>query len=137
MTFKIKILKTPNDSDLKAILNLYIQEQWWDGSPDENLVLEIIKGSHIFVAAFDNQKLIGMGRAISDGVSDAYIQDVTMDKSYRKKGIGSLIINKIIEELKKRKIYWIGLISEKNSDQFYEKIGFDKMNNSYPMKYKI
>ena len=137
MTFQIKAVNHPETKNLHDILDLYIAEQWWDGPPLIEPVLEIIKGSHIFIGAFHGEKLIGMGRAISDGVSDAYIQDVTINKNYRNKNLGSLIIKKIIKELKKDKIFWIGLISEKNSHNFYKKIGFSEMKNAYPMKYKI
>lgn len=137
MKFQIKILNNPLICDIDEILGLYVAEGWWDGPLNKDLVLEIINGSHIFVAAFHGEKLIGMGRAISDGVSDAYIQDVTVNKDYRGKSLGALIINKIIDELKKKNILWIGLISEKNSEGFYKKLGFSEMENTYPMKYKI
>jgi aralkylamine N-acetyltransferase len=37
---------------------------------------------------FVEKKMIGMGRALSDLTSDAYIQDVTVLKAFRGKGIG-------------------------------------------------
>jgi len=137
MDYLIIPLKNPDQSVLQDILNIYIQEGWWDGGYDLKNVLEIIKGSHIFYAALDNNAVIGMGRAISDGVSDAYIQDVAVKKEYRKQNIGSSIIKEIVKKLKQEKILWIGLISEKNSHEFYKKLNFEEMKNTYPMKYKI
>ena len=137
MPLKIKKLSNPTKDQLSEILDLYIAENWWDGPKELQPVLEIIKGSHIFVAAFHGERIVGMGRAISDGVSDAYIQDVTIHNEFRKKGIGALVMEKLINELKKDKIFWIGLISEKNSHGFYEKIGFSQMENTRPMKFKI
>ena len=52
-----------------------------------------------------------MGRAISDLVSDAYIQDVTVLKEYRGKGIGKIIIQTLVEELKTKGVEWIGLVA--------------------------
>lgn len=137
MNFFIKILKDPTHQNLKDILNLYILEKWWEGEKETGPVLEIINGSYIFIAAFSNNQIVGMGRAISDGVSDAYIQDVTVHKDYRGNNIGKSIINKIIEELKNNNILWIGLISEKNSHGFYEKLNFSKMEKTIPMKYNV
>jgi spermidine synthase len=74
-----------------------------------------------------------MGRALSDGVSDAYIQDVTVKKPYRGQGIGTQIIQKLVERLNADGLEWIGLIAEKNSHKFYRRLGFKKMPNSVPM----
>jgi len=74
-----------------------------------------------------------MGRAISDEVSDAYIQDVTVDSVYQGRNIGSNIIQKLIERLEEDGLKWIGLIAENGSQNFYEKLGFKKMPNSVPM----
>jgi spermidine synthase len=137
MKYLIKILKSPTPENLQDILSLYIDENWWEDEPLTEKVLEIIKGSHIFAVCFDKNQIIAMGRAISDKTSDAYIQDLTVKKDYRGKGIGSKLVKKITDELKKDKIFWIGLISEKNSNQFYEKLGFEEMKNTFPMKYKI
>ncbi|MGE4519127.1 MAG: GNAT family N-acetyltransferase [Desulfobacteraceae bacterium] len=137
MEFQIKILKNPDVKNLHEILSLYIEESWWEDAPLTDKVLEIVKGSHIFAACFAGDEIVAMGRAISDGTSDAYIQDVTVKKEYRGKKIGALLVKRIIDELKKDNIFWIGLISEKNTNKFYEKLGFYEMKNTFPMKYKI
>ena len=74
-----------------------------------------------------------MGRAISDGVSDAYIQDVAVKEEYQDKGVGSALIEMIIERLRDDNIGWIGLIAEKGSHLFYKKFGFDKMIEATPL----
>lgn len=74
-----------------------------------------------------------MGRAISDRISDSYIQDVTVQENFRGRGVGTRIVRMIIERLHKDGIYWIGLIAEKGSHGFYEPIGFKKMPDSIPM----
>lgn len=137
MEFEIKFLKKPTLENLTDILNLYIEEGWWEDEPLTQKVLEIIKGSHIFAVCFADKKIIAMARAISDKTSDAYIQDFTVKKEFRNQKIGSALLSKILNQLKKDKIFWIGLISEKNSKIFYEKNGFYEMENAFPMKYKI
>jgi spermidine synthase len=78
--------------------------------------------------------MIGMGRAISDGISDAYIQDVVVLKSWRKKGIGGEIIKEIVKRLKESEIDWIALIGEPGTEKFYSGLGFKKMQSYIPMK---
>lgn len=109
-------------------------EGWWGEAPDDpDLAARIIAGSHCFMIATGGSEIVGMGRALSDGVSDAYIQDVTVAKTYRGQGIGTCIIEKLVERLHQDGLEWIGLIAEKNSYQFYERLGFKKMPNAVPM----
>jgi len=75
---------------------------------------------------------VGMGRAISDGVSDAYIQDVTVLKELRGRGIGKGIVQTLTGFLKERGLQWIGLISEPGYERFYESLGFKVMPNYTP-----
>jgi ribosomal protein S18 acetylase RimI-like enzyme len=118
----------------RQIINLYQAEGWWSiGDTSDEIVEKIIKGSHCFVAAQEDDRIIGMGRAISDRASDAYIQDVTVSDSYRGRGIGSEIIKQLISRLHADGLGWIGLIAEKNSRAFYERLGFDPMSDATPM----
>jgi GNAT superfamily N-acetyltransferase len=74
-----------------------------------------------------------MGRSISDGVSDAYIQDVTVLPEFRGKGIGRRIILYILDCLRERRIEWIGLIAEPGHGQFYRELGFTALEGFTPM----
>lgn len=136
---EFKFLKDVEDSQVEDIVNLYIEEGWWQPGKDvPGLVRGIIKGSYCFLAVIEKGRVIGMGRAISDGCSDAYIQDVTVVKEYRGLKIGSEIINVIYRRLYEDGISWVGLIAEKNSRQFYEKLGFEPLKDDVPMlKYML
>lgn len=127
-------LSDPSENQIRDIIRLYQTEKWWvDDSDNPEIVKRIISGSHCFVAAMENDTVIGMGRAISDRVSDAYIQDVTVLPQFRGQKIGSRIIRMIIETLNQDGIGWIGLIAEKNAEPFYEPLGFSVMPNAAPM----
>jgi aralkylamine N-acetyltransferase len=123
----------PSGLFIEQITALYRSQGWWNGSDNPDLVLRIIQGSHCFMVAQHDQEIVGMGRAISDRTSDAYIQDVTVKKKFRGQGIGTYIIRMIINRLQLDGIFWIGLIAEKGSHGFYEPIGFRPMINSTPM----
>ncbi len=128
------ILKT----DRGQIVQLYKAAGWWqpadDGEPD--FVDHIATNSYCFVGAFQGECMIGMGRALSDGVSDAYIQDVTVLPAYRGRGIGARIIARLIRKLRADKIGWIGLIGEPGTETFYKRLGFTEMQDAVPFIYK-
>lgn len=109
-----------------SIIELYKEAGWWHNSRhEEGHISTLIKNSFCFVIATDDQDaIIGMGRVISDGVSDAYIQDVYVKKSHRGKSIGSGIINTLKDFCISHNLEWIGLVSEPGTAPFYEKLGF-------------
>ncbi len=131
---KFTFLANPTRDQINQIVTLYRMAGWWEDSVDEpDSVIRIIAGSHCFAVAVINDEIIGIGRAISDGVSDSYIQDITVKESFRKQGIGEKIVKELITRLKKDGLNWIGLIAERGTHEFYERIGFIKMPNSTPM----
>ena len=130
----LDVLSDPNPGQILQITSLYRHEGWWSSDADDpDHVSGIVSGSHLFIIAVAEDEIVGMGRAISDRISDAYIQDVTVKQTYRGKGIGTAIINELIKRLRADGIDWIGLIAEKNSHGFYTRLGFHKMPNSVPL----
>lgn len=119
------------------IVNLYKAGGWWKEYYDPSRLKYLIKGSFAFVVAIDKNldKAIGMGRVISDGVSDAYIQDLVVLPEYRNSGIGRQLVKKLLEYCLSRKLIWIGLIAEPNQHDFYSNIGFKTLTKYTPMKY--
>ena len=109
--FEITIV---NKWDKTEIVELYRDGNWWDESWNPEEIGSLIKGSFIFAVAVDKStnSAIGMGRIISDGVSDGYIQDLVVKKDYRKLGIGKCILNTLVKEAQSKGLTWIGLIAE-------------------------
>jgi ribosomal protein S18 acetylase RimI-like enzyme len=112
--------------DTEEIIDLYKAGSWWKDDYDPSGIPPLIEGSFDFVIAFDNEekKAVGMGRSISDGVSDAYIQDVVVFPDLRGKGIGRGIVRELVDHARRSGLVWIGLIAEKDTNKFYEPLGF-------------
>lgn len=136
MNIEYKIVKA---ADVNQILSLYRLAGWWgmeDNADDERLIKGIVNNSFCFVTAVHDGQIIGIGRCISDGVSDAYIQDVTVNPQYRGKGIGKAIIRTLLSYIKEHNLQWIGLISEPGYESFYQNLGFEVMPKYTPFLYK-
>ena len=131
---EIKILV---QADRESVKKLYQQAGWWskDDEPGDGgaWIDALVKGSFCFVGAFAGKEMIGMGRAVSDGVSDAYIQDVTVLREFRGRGLGARIMKKIILFLRSRNIGWIGLVAEPGTQEFYEDLGYGPLVGYQPM----
>jgi len=116
----------PTAQQAESVLALYRVQGWWGPSTDRDrdLAAAIIRGSHCFVIAGAQGRLVGMGRALSDGVSDAYIQDVVVDPAFRGRGIGGRIVGDLVDRLRHDGIGWIGLGAEAGTHDFYRRAGF-------------
>lgn len=93
--------------------------------PEEpaDFIIPAWRGSTLVAGAFAGESLIGMARAISDGVSDAYIQDVAVSCRYRRRGLGAGLIRLLTARLSERGIDWIGLVGVPGSEAFYASLG--------------
>ena len=129
----LRFIKNADAALLQRIITLYQAHGWWDPSDKPALLRRIIKGSHCFLVAERDGRLIGMGRVISDDCSDAYIQDVAVLRSERGSGAGSAIINALKKKLKADGINWLGLIAQDNSAPFYARLGFAELKRAKPM----
>jgi len=122
----------------EEIVSLYKAGGWWKESYDKSTIKSMITGSFAFAVAVDklSGKAIGMGRIISDGISDAYIQDFIILPKYRRQGIGKQLLNFLLEHCMSKGILWIGLIAEPGQENFYSSMGFKPMKNHTPMRYQ-
>lgn len=118
-----------------AIVGLYQAGGWWHEDPaDRAIIPQMIRGSFCFLVARDPQgRIVGMGRVISDGVSDAYIQDVVVLEAYRGRGVGREIVRRLTERCLAARIGWIGLVAEPGTRAFYEPLGFRALAGHEPM----
>ncbi len=80
--------------------------------------------SQVNVFVFDNDKLIGVSRAISDCVKQAAIYDVAVLPEYQGKGIGRILVDNITNKLPGCNFI---LYSNPGKEDFYRKFGFRLM----------
>ncbi len=83
--------------------------------------------SHAVVFAFDGEKLIGFGRAISDGICQAALYDVAVLPAYQGLGIGSTIVTELVCHCPGCNII---LYASPGKERFYQKMDFRKMKTA-------
>jgi ribosomal protein S18 acetylase RimI-like enzyme len=89
-----------------------------------NSFKESLDKFYCYICCFDGDELIGFIDIVSNGITDAYLQDLVVKPSYQGKGIGKTLINMAIEKIKSDGIYMIGVIFDKKLLGFYKKFGF-------------
>ena len=123
---RICLLGTLSDEELLCASRLYAAADWVEEGAGFSFIREAVAGAFLAAGAFEGERLVGMGRALSDGCSDAYIQDVVVDPVFRGRGIGSAIVMFLVRELRSRGVDWIALVGEPGTENFYARLGFER-----------
>ena len=115
-----------NNKNVEEFNKLYNSVGW--GAYSNEISTKALDNTFYSVSVYDDDKIIGYGRLIGDTICFIYIHDVMVVPEYQAKGIGTLIMNKLlekIEEIKKEnpclRVY---LGASKNKENFYKKFGF-------------
>jgi ribosomal protein S18 acetylase RimI-like enzyme len=123
--------------DVETIADLYRAGGWWNEEWDPAALGALIAGSFAFAVAVDpvTGRAVGMGRVLSDGVSDGYIQDLIVLSGYRGRGIGTMILSTLIRYCTSAGVTWVALVAEPGTETFYTGFGFRRMDGHIPMRW--
>ncbi|MGD9638340.1 MAG: GNAT family N-acetyltransferase [Alphaproteobacteria bacterium] len=91
---------------------------------------EIIAKSSYIITAWDNDKIVGMGRIVEDGCM-CMVYDIAVLPIHQNQKIGSKIMSSIILEIKEGSYQSVGLFAwNKNpiNISFYQKFGFKQVD---------
>ncbi|MCZ6564753.1 MAG: GNAT family N-acetyltransferase [Gammaproteobacteria bacterium] len=95
-------------------------------SPED--LITVFSNSRFKCFVYADNSLIGVGRALADGVDCSYLCDVAVHPDYQGIRLGKEIIQKLIALSKgHRKII---LYANPGKESFYSKLGFHKMNTA-------
>ena len=81
-------------ASLRALLD---DEGWWP-ERGERVLARILEAGPA-LAAWDGERLVGFARAVTDGVSRAYVEDVIVSRDRRSRGIGHRLVRALHREL--------------------------------------
>ncbi|PGE60245.1 GNAT family N-acetyltransferase [Bacillus wiedmannii] len=111
-------------TDFNGLLSLYESLEWNSLNLTLNELEQMCKQSWYAIYAFDDKKLVGMGRIISDGVITGVICGVCVLPEYQSIGIGKEIVERLIQHCEQNKVIPQLMCVEK-LQSYYESIGFE------------
>lgn len=89
---------------------------------DHECMKGMIENSNLIVSAWDDEKLIGIARSMTDFHYACYLSDLAVDKNYQKNGIGKRLQSLTQEQLgPKCKLI---LVAAPDANTYYEHLGF-------------
>jgi ribosomal protein S18 acetylase RimI-like enzyme len=116
---------TLKDLPLDQLHHLFVAVGWSD---DEPLLESLKKGfmqawlnSTLVVSAWDDERLVGAVRVLSDSIFRSIIYDLLVDPEYQGQGIGSELVRHCFAQYLDSE--WLVGLDKKNIG-FYKKLGF-------------
>jgi ribosomal protein S18 acetylase RimI-like enzyme len=112
--------------DWNALSELYRVAPLGEKDPDDLRVCFTNSMFKCFV--FDQELLVGAGRALADGIDCSYLCDVAVHPGYQGRGLGRAIIDRLRElSASHRKII---LYANPGKEGFYRRLGFLPMKTA-------
>jgi ribosomal protein S18 acetylase RimI-like enzyme len=90
-----------------------------NGRSPEALERSFRQSQHVAFAR-DGDRIVGMARLLSDGVCNAYLLDVWTSSSYRRQGVASALVRRLVDRVPGQHV---GLQTEA-AQTLYEALGF-------------
>lgn len=115
-------MTAPSAAEYYALFDTTGWNENYQASVDELGV--VLANSWLVVTAYDANRLVGIGRAITDHVLHAMIYDLIVHPEYHGQGIGSEILDRIVRRCFEAGLRDVQLFSAVGKREFYEKRGF-------------
>ena len=115
---------------LVDVLPIYEAVEWTNYTQNPEMLEVAYKNSLHVLAAFNEKGiLVGVLRAVGDGASILFIQDILVTPEYQHQGIGTKLLQQTLEKYKN--VYQIQLATDNSMKtiSFYESNGFTSLTS--------
>lgn len=115
------------DLPCEQLQELFMSAGWSDGTNTEYINLPFINSTMV-VSAWDEEKLVGVVRVLSDQIIRSIIYDLVVLPQYHNQGIGKELIKQCIDHFPNSE--WL-IETTKDISGYYQKIGFEVIHDVF------
>ncbi|MDR4947369.1 GNAT family N-acetyltransferase [Neobacillus cucumis] len=90
---------------------------------------KMIENADILITAWEEDRIVGVARAITDFSYCCYLSDLAVDQEYQHRGIGRELVRMVQERICDD--VSLLLLASPIAMEYYPHIGFDKVSNGY------
>jgi GNAT superfamily N-acetyltransferase len=118
----IELDDDPARIDRDEVHRFLSTESYWAAGRAREVQERLLAGATRVVGLYDGERQVGFCRAVSDGVSFAYLADVYVLPEYRGRGLGVELVREMVENASFASVPWI--LHTADAHGLYEKLGF-------------
>ena len=117
-------IKEYENFHLEEIKKLYQSVRWTNYLERTDILEEAYANSLCVLGAYDSDRLVGIIRAVGDGQTIVFVQDIIVLPEYQRKGIGTKLLKAVVEKYKN--VYQMELLTDntEKTKAFYRSVGF-------------
>ena len=117
-------IKTYENFHLEEIKKLYQSVGWTNYLERIDILEEAYANSLCVLGAYDFDRLVGIIRAVGDGQTIVFVQDIIVLPEYQRKGIGTKLLKAVMD--KYHDVYQMELLTDNTvkAKAFYRSVGF-------------
>jgi GNAT superfamily N-acetyltransferase len=115
---------------LEEVLTLY-RANGWSSAEKPDLLHKALLASHSLATAWEGDRLVGIGNAISDGHLVVYYSHLLVLPEYQGRGIGTRLMRMLMAHYKG--FHQHILVADGRATDFYRKCGFERAGKTEPM----
>ena len=115
-------------------IDLYVRSTLGERRPIDNVktFADMLANANLIITAWDQEKLVGIARTLTDFSYVAYLADLAVDEQYQKRGIGKQLIEETKSHLASE--CTIVLLAAPKANDYYQKIGFEHNPRAWTLK---
>ncbi len=115
--------------DATDIVELYRDSGLPRPIDDADRIERMLAGSNLVVSAWEDGKLVGISRSITDSAWSCYLADLAVASSHQKAGVGRKLVELTKEAAGEESM--VLLLSVPNAMEYYPKIGMERLDNAF------
>ena len=110
------------------ILQLYTEVGWTAYTENMPLLEQGYKNSLLVLAAYENDKLLGIIRVVGDGFTIVFIQDILVFPGEQRKGVGTALLKAVLDRYPDVRQIELTTDNTPETVAFYKSSGFSEFS---------
>jgi len=110
--------------DVSELVELYDSVGWSVYTDDPDHLDKALRNSTFIVVAREQGHLVGLARVLSDDVSIVYVQDVLVNPTYQRQGVGRQLLERCLERFAHVRQRMLLTDDEPHQHRLYKSVGF-------------
>ena len=106
------------------ILRPYRSVGWTAYTENLSALRQGFEHSLLVLAAYENDKLLGLIRVVGDGATIVFIQDILVFPEMQRKGVGSALLKAVLERYQAVRQIELATDDTEKNNAFYRSMGF-------------